>query len=141
MQGFRQVELGDRVWINPRGRSHNYYRIDAIKLLSPDRYCLQLDVTSLLGRGRVVSVRNKTIELDFHIVARTGNLHQTRLEWEDGNQWEEIESANNPDRNHTVVTLKKPPISIVIGEWVSVVDYVVDDTVLLERVCFADESI
>ena len=85
MQGFRQVELGDRVWINPRGRSHNYYRIDAIKLLSPDRYCLQLDVTSLLGRGRVVSVRNKTIELDFHIVARTGNLHQTRLEWEDGN--------------------------------------------------------
>jgi hypothetical protein len=98
-------------------------------------------VTSLLGRGRVVSVRNKTIELDFHIVARTRNLHQTRLEWEDGNQWEEIESANNPDRNHTVVTLKKPPISIVIGEWVSVVDYVVYDTVLLKRVCFADESI
>ena len=68
------------------------------------RWRLTLDVTTLLGRGRIASVRGKTVVLDFCIIARTGYLHDAHLR-AIGGKAARIQSAYNPDHEHTTVEL------------------------------------
>ena len=73
------------------------------------------------------------LELDFFIITRTGNLHQTRLEREADGAWQVIEEAVNADAYSTLLHLDHPLApDAAAGEWVAAVDYVVGDPVLLE---------
>lgn len=92
VEGLRDVRARDRVVINPEGRGHNY-EVEKVESLSDGRLRLKLDVTSLLGRAPVVSAGPEKVELGRNIVARTGNLHRTRLET-DGS-WAEIAEVDS----------------------------------------------
>lgn len=132
VEGLAEVGAGDRVRLNPLGRGHNYQVVRAEEL-APGRHRLQLDVTSLLGRARVVHVDVHRVELEFNITARTGNLHNTRLEREMDGGWAVIAEAMNPDADRTEVRLREP-LSLKPGQWVAVVDYVVGDALAFEPV-------
>jgi hypothetical protein len=69
-------------------------------------------------------------------MARTGNLHGTRLQRQSG-EWAEIAEAFNPDAGHTVIHLAQPLTGVEQGEWLEVVDGAPGDQVLLERVIVA----
>jgi len=139
VEGLKGIQSGDRIRINPDGRGHSYL-VESVAGLSSDRHRLRLDVTSLLGRALMRAASGTRVELDFHIVARTGNLSRTRLQTEGSGEWREIEAAFNPDTGSTVVELKGPLPALTPGEWVSVVDYVEGDTALSEPACRGDEA-
>ena len=73
-------------------------------------------------------------------MARTGNLHRTRLQRENDQAWSEIAEAMNPDADRTVLHLKDPLEGLEPGEWVAAVDYVVGDSVAFEPVCVSSGS-
>ena len=123
------LAAGERIRINPAGRGHNY-RIEEVGELEPGRYRIKLDVTTLLGNVRVVAIDGMQVELDFHIMARSGNLHGTRLQV--GEEWAEIVEAHNPDTSCTVIVLQETVKGLKIGDWVSIVDCVVGDEVVYE---------
>ena len=129
--GLRRIAAGDRVRLNPDGRGHNY-KIVAATELAPQRHLLKLDVSSVLGRARVASTDGCRVELEFNVMARTDNLHQTRLQRQSDHLWSEIAEAMNRDADHTTVLLMEPLAALQPGEWVAAVDYVVGDPVAFE---------
>ena len=135
VEGLQSIATGARIRVNPEKRGHSYL-VEEVEDLGAEQFRLRLDVTSLLGRARVSAVSDHRLELDFQILARTGNLHGTRLQIESGGQWQKIDAAFNPDAGSTVVELEEP-LAVEIGEWASVVDYVKGDEVLFEPVCSA----
>lgn len=120
------IAPGDRVIINP-DRGHTY-RVEAIAPLSGGRIRLTLDVTSLHGRAPIVKMEGDQVVLKYHILARTGHLHGTRLE-SDQTQAAIVE-AHNADRVTTVI--RTTGASFKLGEWVRVVDYIPGDTLIFE---------
>ena len=123
--------------VNPEGRGHSYL-VENVKTASENIQTLTLDVTSLLGRGRLISSIENELTLQYTILARTGNLIGTRVQSEHHGFWGEIENAYNPGDNRTVIILS-PTVgqeerlrSLEAGEWISVVDYIVGDEVLFE---------
>ena len=142
VEGLRDVKAGDRVVINPEGRGHNYL-VEGVEALGDGRVRLKLDVTSLLGRGPVVSADATQVTLGRNLLTRTGDLHRTRLETDDA--WVEVAEATNPGSSgwggdETLLTLDggrgdaEKMRHLSAGTWVSVVDYVVGDAVLCEPV-------
>ncbi|MSS73049.1 MAG: hypothetical protein EXS64_16380 [Candidatus Latescibacteria bacterium] len=140
VEGLRDVNAGDRIFINPEGRGHTY-GVEGVTSLSDGRLRLKLDVTSLLGRAPVVSAGPEKIELGRNLLTRTGNLHGTRLEAD--SSWAEIAEAVNPGTSgwgseQTTLWLDGQKgdagkmKDLAAGTWVSVVDYVAGDTVLFE---------
>ena len=127
------IRPGDRVCVNPDGRGHSYLVEETIAL-EDGRHRLRLDVTSLLGRARVEKVEGKRLDLEYNVLARTGNLARTRLVREVDGDWREITGAHNPDHGRTAVELTEA-LDVEVGEWVSVVDYVEGDGVRYEPVC------
>ena len=85
----------------------------------------------LLGRGRIVSVRGKTIELDCCIIARTGYLHNAYIRTADGKA-ARIHSACNPDHEHTTIQFQNPLEGLTAGQLIEAVDCLPGDTVLLD---------
>ncbi|MBI2505776.1 MAG: heparinase II/III family protein, partial [Candidatus Latescibacteria bacterium] len=134
VEGLQGISTGDRVRINPQGRGHNYL-VEEVRELGPGRHHLRLDVTTLIGRARVALVQGWRVELDYHIMTRTGNLHATRLQRETDGDWAQITEACNPDADHTVVELARPLENLQPGDWVGAVDCVVGDEVLFEPLC------
>lgn len=134
IEGLQGISQGDRVRINPQGRGHSYL-VEEVQQLGPVRHRLRLDVTTLLGRGRVAAVQGRRVELDYHLMTRTGNLHATRLQREADGSWTQIAEAHNPDADHTVVELEQPLENLRPGDWVSAVDCVEGDEVVFEPVC------
>ncbi len=132
VEGLGDVRSGDRVRLNPAGRGHSY-RIERVEALDGNRQRLHLDVTSLLGRGRVARVDGVRLELEYHMLARTGNLEHTRLQRDRDGQWQVIAAACNPDTGSTRVELAAP-LAVTPGEWVCIVDFVPGDTICYEPV-------
>lgn len=130
VEGCSGIKPGDRIRINPDGRGHNY-RVEDVQNLEDGALRLTLDTTSLLGRANVVSVGGDTIELGMHIIARTGNLDQTRLVVEETGAWAVIAEAANPEPGRTTVRVDDAGRlrTLQPGAWVSVVDYVAGDTI------------
>ena len=142
--GLDGVGPGDRIRVNPAGCGHNY-GIEAVEDLGGGILRLALDMGSLLGRARAACGNGEEVELDFPIVARTGRLHGARLQIEASGAWAEIVTAVNdkynmrhgffqPDASTTIVRIKGQIDGLKSGVWVSVVDYVVGDTVMFEPV-------
>ncbi len=129
VDGIEGLAAGERIRINPGGRGHNY-RVEAVEELAAGRCAIELDVTTLLGRARVAAVDGAQVELDFQVMARSGNLHGTRLEW-DGS-WAEIVEAHNPNADRTTVVLRQAAKGLEVGQWAAVVDCVVGDEVVYE---------
>ncbi|NKB69440.1 MAG: hypothetical protein GKR89_20405 [Candidatus Latescibacteria bacterium] len=130
VEGLEAIEAGDRLVINPTGRGHNYRVEEAVK--QEQGWRLRLDVTALLGRVRVVAVRQGQIECDFHVMARSGNLHATRLLRGNGD-WVQIEAAYNPNSLRTVVQVAEQWAGqLETGEWLEIVDYCPGDPVRFE---------
>lgn len=130
------LTAGDRVVANPdrRGRS---YRVERVEPLGGGRLRLRLDVTSVLGRGRVLACDGSAVRLQYGLFTRTGYLHGARLCAEgDEAAAPEVLSAWNPDRSHTEFQLAAagpwPP-----GRWLHAVDYAVGDPVRWEVVALA----
>jgi len=130
LEDIEGIVAGDRIRVNPEGRGHNYQVLAVEPLTNGCR--LTLDVTTLLGIGKVTGVDGVRVELDGHIMARTGNLHGTRLVA--GDDGAEIIEAHNPNTNSTVVELARPFIGLAVGAWIEVVDGVVGDPVVFELV-------
>ena len=135
VEGLEVLKVGDRIRINADGRGHNY-RVEAAAAVAAGRQRLELDMDALLGRARVRSVEEGRLDLDFHVIARSGNLEATRLRRADG-RWHEIAAAWNPDPGSTALVLTEPVTDLCVGEWVEVVDFVVGDEVLFEPLCGA----
>ena len=127
IKGVDEVAPGMRMRTAPRGRN---YRIERAEKTDGGRWRLTLDVTTLLGRGRIVSAVGKTIELDFYIIARTGYLHDTHLRTIDGKA-ARIQSAYNTDHEHTTVHLYAPLKNLKPGQWLEAADCLPGDRVLL----------
>jgi hypothetical protein len=129
------IKPGDRIRINPGGRAHNY-EIEAVEGLGEGRLRLTLDVTSLIGRSPIESVEGQRIELTMHIMTRTGNLEQTRLQLEGNGVWASIEKAYNTMPGRGSTSIQVDDISklgdLKPGRWVQVVDYVIGDRVVFE---------
>ncbi|MEE3260059.1 MAG: heparinase II/III family protein [Candidatus Latescibacterota bacterium] len=132
IDGLDDLATADRIVLNSAGRGRSY-RVEAVKNLGAQRYRLQLDVTTLLGRNQVLSVAGTFVEMDYHLMARTGYLHGARLRRTDGT-WAEITEAHNPNNGRTTVRLAKELVGIEAGEWLEVVDCVAGDEVLFEPV-------
>lgn len=130
--GLSGVEAGARIVVNPDGRGHSY-AVEQVEPGTEGRQRLVLDVTPLLGRCQVRQVEGKRVELEYHVMARTGNLERTRLQRPTDGAWAEIEAAHNPDSGSTVVELASP-LNLRPGEWVDLVDCVPGDEVRFEPV-------
>lgn len=133
IEGIAGIEPGDRIRINPDGRGHNY-AVETVETLEASCLRLTLDVSSLLGRAPVVGRNRDRIELGMNIIARTGNLDQTRLIVESDETRATIISAFNPEPGFTTVWVDDVTrvASLSDGDWVQVVDYVVGDRVVFE---------
>ena len=127
VEGIDETATGMRMRSAPRGRN---YRIERAEQIGVNRWRLALDATTLLGRGRIVSVRGKTIELDCCIIARTGYLHDAYIRTADGKA-ARIRSACNPDHEHTTIQFQNPLEGLTAGQWIEAVDCLPGDTVLL----------
>ena len=128
VEGIDETATGMRMRSAPRGRN---YRIERAEHTGVNRWRLALDATMLLGRGRIVSVRGKTIELDCCIIARTGYLHDAYIRTADGKA-ARIHSACNPDHEHTTIQFQNPLEGLTAGQWIEAVDCLPGDTVLLD---------
>ncbi|MBT6145285.1 MAG: hypothetical protein HOH74_07650, partial [Gemmatimonadetes bacterium] len=152
VEGLAGIAAQDRVSINPMGRGHNYAVLSVEDLGGQNRR-LSLDMASVHGRGRVSGTEklgegdSGRIELDFHLITRTANLHDTRLESEATHNWRPITNACNHDGYTTTIEVGPPPSEpatpmqapgeadwVSLGEWVAAVDYVVGDLVRWEPV-------
>jgi hypothetical protein len=152
VKGVRGVVPGDRVWINPEGRAHTY-AVERVEGMSDGTQRLTLDVTSVLGRGRLLEVTKEGVVIGvasdptkpyrLHMLDRTGNLHGTRLVSNDRSAWAEVTRASHAGSDRTRMTLGDgvgdPDAIRQMGQgaWVSVADYVVGDAVRYEPLCSA----
>ena len=142
VEGLEDIAAGDRITINPDGRAHSY-RIEIAKQLDAHIHRLTLDVTSILGRAKVIAIEDNKIDLGFHIMTKSGNLHGTRLQTETSDDWAVIANAQNastwpPGKIRTTIYIdpnnnKRQDLSP--GTWVQAVDYVIGDTILFEPLC------
>ena len=132
-EGFSAIKQGDRIRINPEGRGHSY-QVEALQLLSNGMMRLTLDVTSVLGRATLVSQEGTTLTLGMPLLTRTGNLNQTRVEANEAGSWACIVDARSLSSGHTVLKLADSERfgTPAVGTWLSVVDYVIGDTVWFE---------
>tara|TARA_B100000686_G_scaffold353366_1_gene458693 strand:+ start:443 stop:3580 length:3138 start_codon:yes stop_codon:yes gene_type:complete len=138
--GITAISRGDRISVNPLGRAHTYV-VTAVNQQNNSQLRLYLDMGSVHGHARITDISGLRVELDSHIITRTATLHETRLESNGNNSWQAIDHAHNKDAYTTTIHLSIEPEIInknhdffTIGEWVSAVDYVIGDTVLLEPV-------
>ncbi|HCL27089.1 MAG TPA: hypothetical protein DIC52_01465 [Candidatus Latescibacteria bacterium] len=132
VQGFDDVEAGNRIVINPEGRAHNY-AIIAVESLHSTTLRLTLDMASLHGRARIAALDGAHLELDFFLITRTASLHGTRLQREFDDCWQPIVAAANHDGHTTSMDLEAPLAGAQTGDWVAAVDYVVGDIARLEK--------
>ncbi len=132
VQGLAGAAAGDRVVIDPAGRAHSY-RIDAIEPDAGGIQALKLDVTPMLGRCQVKATTDSAVEMDFLVMARTGNLEGVRLLDPKSNQSAIVVHAWNPDGGTTHVTLDRE-LALKVGEWVELVTCVPGDPVVVEPV-------
>ena len=130
-EGLSNVAIGDRIRINPQGRGRNY-EVRHVAQVGPGRLRLGLDLTSTLGRGRVLAVDGVRVDLEYALMTRTGYLIGARLESEDGGECGQISQACNPDTDHTTAWLSVPPNRLREGDWVRAVDYTVGDPIAFE---------
>ena len=142
VEGLEDIASGDRITINPDGRAHSY-RIEAAEQLDAHIHRLTLDVTSILGRAKIIAIEDNKIDLGFHIMAKSGNLHGTRLQTETSDDWAVIANAQNastwpPGKIRTTIYLdpnNNKLQDLSSGTWVQAVDYVIGDPVLFEPLC------
>ena len=141
IEGLQDIAAGDRITINSDGRAHSY-RIKAAKQLDTHIHRLTLDITSILGRAKIIAIQDNKIDLGFHIMAKSGNLHGTRLQTETSDDWAVIENAQNastwpPGKIRTTIYLdpNNKLQNLSPGTWVQAVDYVIGDPVLFEPLC------
>ena len=142
VKGLQNIAEGDRITINPDGRAHSY-RIEAAEQLGTHIHRLTLDVTSILGRAKIIAIEGNKIDLGFQIMAKTGNLHGTRLQTETSDDWAVIANAQNastwpPEKIRTTITIdpnNNKLQNLSPDTWIQVVDYVVGDPVLFEPLC------
>lgn len=134
VEGLKDIAAGDRVRLNPQGRGHNYL-VEEVRALGGGRLWLRLDVTTLLGRARVLATADRRVELEYYVMTRTGNLHATRAVREADGAWAQIAAAHNPDADHTTLDLDQPLGQLRPGDWVRVVDAVAGDEMVFEPVC------
>ncbi len=141
VKGLENIAADDRITINPEGRAHSY-RIEAAEQLDAHIHRLTLDVTSILGRAKIIAIEGNKIDFGFQIMAKTGNLHGTRLQTETSDNWAVITNAQNastwpPGRIRTSIYLdpNNKLQNLSPGTWVQVVDYVIGDPVLFEPLC------
>lgn len=128
VEGLIAVEEGDRLTTAPRGRS---YCVERVERIGEKKHRLHLDATTLLGRGRSKKVQGQHIDLDFHILARTGYLHGAHLRHPDGS-CAEIVSAHNPDLESTHLELATE-WRLEVGIWLEAVDCAPGDEITLTR--------
>lgn len=128
VEGLERATPGMRMRTAARGRN---YRIERAEHLGDDRWRLTLDVTTMLGRGRVISASDRAIELDFCIMARTGYLHDAHLRSPAGDS-APIASAYNRDHESTAIQLRTALANIEEGMWVEAVDCVPGDRVRVD---------
>ena len=144
VEGLEGVAAGDRVTVNPDERAHTY-RVESVEAAVDPVLRLTLDVTSILGRARIVAVQDGKIDFGFHILAKSGNLNGTRIQTGANDDWAVISNASNerswpPGPVRTTVQIDPNRgdgdrlRNLAIGAWAQVVDYVVGDTVLFEPV-------
>mgnify|MGYP002031764800 CR=1 FL=1 len=147
LEGLGGVKEGDRLVVNPAGRAHTY-KVEAVESLQGGISRVTLDVSSRLGKGRILFSQGNHLEIGmleepgfvrFHIMARTGNLNGTRVRAASGAFWAEISNAYNPGNDRTCLELGESNGSptevglLPLGTWVEIVDYVIGDKVLLEQ--------
>jgi len=135
--GFDDIEPGERLIVNPDGRARNYAVIRRQAVAGAQR--LWLDVTSQLGRGRILTCDGGNLRLRYTLFTRTGYLHGARLCAADNDTTAlasgvEIINAWNPDPHHTEIQLRQPLAAASAGDWVWAVDYIVGDSVQWEAV-------
>ena len=144
VEGLEGVAAGDRVAVNPDERAHSY-RVEAAEPVGVPILRLTLDVTSLLGRAKVVAAEGGRIDFGFHILAKSGNLNGARIQTGANDDWAVISNASNerswpPGPVRTTVHIDPNRgdgdrlRNLATGAWVQIVDYVVGDTVLFEPV-------
>ena len=141
IEGLQDIAAGDRITINPDGRAHSY-RIEAAEQLDAHIHRLTLDITSILGRAKIIAIEDNKIDLGFHIMAKSGNLHGTRLQTETSDDWAVIANAQNastwpPGKIRTTIYLdpNNKLQNLSPGTWVQAVDYAIGDPVLFEPLC------
>ncbi|MDE2723068.1 MAG: hypothetical protein OXI59_06800, partial [Gemmatimonadota bacterium] len=142
VEDIEDIAEGDRITINPDGRAHSY-NIEAAEQLDIHIHRLTLDVTSILGRAKIIAIEDNKIDLGFHIMAKSGNLHGTRLQTETSDDWTVIANAQNastwpPGKIRTTIYLdpnNNKLQNLSPGTWVQAVDYAIGDTVLFEPLC------
>ncbi len=142
VEGLENITVDDRITINPDGRAHSY-RIEAAEQLDAHSHRLTLDVTSILGRAKIIAIEGNKIDLGFQIMAKTGNLHGTRLQTETSDDWTVIANAQNastwpPGKIRTTITIdpnNNRRQNLSPDTWIQVVDYVIGDPVLFEPLC------
>ena len=130
VEGARGVRAGDRVVANADGRGRSY-RVEGVEEVDGGLR-LKLDVTSVLGRGRVRSTEGARVDVEFALMTRTGYLCGARAEREADGAWAAIAAAHNPDRNRTTLELDAAPSALHPGDWLRAVDYVVGDPIRYE---------
>ncbi len=132
VEGLEEVGTDMRLRTPARGRN---YGVMAAEPLGDQRWRLTLDVTPLLGRGRVVSISRDglEIELDFCILARTGYLHDAHLCDASGHS-ALIASAHNPDHESTHIRLRTPLAGLAVNTWVEAVDFAGGDAMEIDGV-------
>lgn len=136
--GLPHLATGDRLTVNPHGRGRNYAVIR--QQASDGGQRLWLDVTSQLGRGKVMTNSVDQLHLRYALFTRTGYLHGARLcpAADDATACAtgvEIVAAWNPDSHHTQVRLAQPLSAAEAGDWVWAVDYIIGDEVGRQAIC------
>ena len=144
VEGLDDIAEGDRVTVNPDERAHSY-RVEAVETAGDPVLRLTLDVTSVLGRAKVVAAKDGRVDFGFHILAKSGNLNGTRIQTGANDDWAVIDNASNagswpPGRVRTTVRIDPNRgdgdrfRNLAPGAWVQIMDYVVGDTVRFEPV-------
>ena len=126
VKGVNEIVPVMRVRTAPQGRN---YRIERTEKTDGGRWRLTLDVTTLLGRDRIVSVIEK-IELNLYVTAHTGYLYNTHLHTIDGKA-ARIQSAYDTNHEHTTVLLYTPLENLTPSQWLEAADCLHGNRVLL----------
>ena len=128
VEGIDETAPGMHMRSAPRGRN---YRIERAEHIGVNRWRLALDATMLLGRGRIVSVRGKTIELDCCIIARTGLFTQRVYPHSRRKDRADTLRVQSGPRTH-YDSVSEPLEGLTAGQWIEAVDCLPGDTVLLD---------
>lgn len=142
VEGLQEIAAGDRITINPEGRAHSY-RIETAEQLGSHSHRITLDITSILGRAKIIAIEGNKIDFSFQIMTKSGNLHGTRLQTETSDNWAVITNAQNastwpPGKIRTTITIdpnNNKLQNLSPDTWIQVVDYVVGDPILFEPLC------